>query len=115
MSDRNTLLTASSIDPARSLGLARLTRRRPDIEPAVARVGLDPVQLLLLKFEVAQRAQTLLDLRPAAGTHERAGDHGLSEPPGDRHLRQALSTSLSDVIQCAHIGEIGLAEHRLSE
>src|SRR5258708_3983487 len=90
---------------------AGLARRRPDIEFAVARLRVNFFELILVERAVSQRAEALLDLRPAAGADQRAGNGGLSEHPRDRHLREALPTLLCNFIERAHMGEIAFAEH----
>src|ERR1700726_3671514 len=94
---------------------AGLTRRGPDIEFAIARLRVNFFELLLVERAVSQRAEALLDLRPAARARERAGDGRLSEHPRDRHLREALPTLPGNFVERAHVGEIAFAEHRLPE
>src|SRR3984957_3923620 len=95
--------------------LTRLTRGSPDIQSALGRMSINSVELLLLKRAIAQRAEALFDLRPAAGTHERAGNGRLSKHPCDRHLRQTLPTWFGDLVERAHMSEIGFGEHRLAK
>src|SRR5215472_898172 len=95
--------------------LAGLARGRPDVEITVEGVTVDSLQLLGAELQVEKGTQALLDLFPAAGSDQRAGDGGPAQHPGDRHLRQALTALVCNLIERAHAGEIALVEHRFAE
>src|SRR6185437_3046693 len=87
---------------------ARAAGSRPNVEIAFECVMIDPLQLLEAELHVTQCAQAFLDLLPAAGTDQRAGDGRLAQHPGDCHLRQALPTLARTLIERTHVGEIAL-------
>src|SRR6516165_4985878 len=71
--------------------LAGLARGRPDVQIPVEGVAVDPLQLFGVELQIAQRAEAVLDLLPAARTDQCAGDDRVAQYPRDRHLRQALA------------------------
>ena len=68
------------------------------LSPPIAGVRVNLREFVGCKGAILQCANGILDLHPAAGAHQRTGDRGVLQHPGNRHLREALTTLLRDVI-----------------
>jgi hypothetical protein len=90
-------------------------RRRPEVDPALRRVAVDLGKLSRGELEVPERGEVLLELDHAARSDDRRGHTRVAECPGERHLRQALSSTFRDLGERTHLGQGVVAEERRRE
>src|SRR5690606_16681942 len=104
-----------STDTGRFAQSFRLARPRPDVQAAIRRVAIDRREFLGRERRALQRAETILDLRPAARADQGARHRRLTQHPRDRHLREGLPASLCNVVERADIVQILLGQHAARE
>ena len=76
---------------------------------------VDRRELLRSERGAFDRADTFLDLRPAACADQGCGNGWLAKDPRDRHLRERLAATLSEIIERTNVVQILFAEHVLAE
>ena len=87
----------------------RCRQRAAALRPGSVSVGenvLDRLQLIRGQGRIGERTDRIVDLSGAAGPHQRRGDLGMPQDPGDGELRQGLPAGLGEGVQAADFREL---------
>ena len=103
-----------------ALGLGYLSSRcrwrSPQVNVVVVdRIAVNSGDLIRGELRVAEAGHVLLQLSHTAGPNEDRSHSGVTQCPGDCHLREGLASPLSDVVQASDTAKVFLVEHVSAE